>query len=891
MRSCDFARRASVSGERRRDSRWNAFVLADILDHLITRETARAWDTQMNRNNDWLLQIGQDMWRRACAVAIAPILAVSVLFNAARAQDETPKGTDARASTSPLAGYIPREDLILYLEYKGLDAQEAVWQKTAAYRLLSETKLGALLEDMAIQAIEVYQETVSTKIRVKGVDAVDVLKRVARHGFAFAVSGKPPERSRFVVVLPRADQPEIKAVLVALSEGLRGEVEEKALPGVLEKAGRTLHRFGANQVWWLEKGTLILTDRTKADEILDVIEGRQPSATLHPQRAELFKAQEGFEPLAVGFLDAKVLAPLSSELTQLGLGGLKRVELQWGFDQEALLGILRIVAPSPRAGALALLDQPSFGIGSLPRIPAKVSGLTVVSIDLAKSYDLVDSLIKVIGPAGTTGLKNPVIMEQQGLDLRKDLLANLGPKLAFYTQSDISLESNNAAELAASRAAGSTISVEVRDRDKVGRAIDPLIRAFGPFMRQRFRFGARDRQWLIVASLSFHRTAGPPHPQYAIDWPANSLVPPYSTLLRPTLTVGENEVVLAASNEAAQRALAGGKSWQPAEAFVPCVRRLPAQMIYMRLADPRSATPVLVASLPVLIRQFNAEIMLRENRAGKNGRDVYLRLDPEIIPKVEDVNGRLFPSSTTVTVDGEGAILCHREAFPTISSPAAVAAVIAYSLPAIRAGVDAARRAQCVNNLKQIALAMHNYVSANNKFPRAASWSESGKPLLSWRVAILPYLGYQELYNKFNLDEPWDSVRNKALIKEMPPVYLCPDRVKAESFTTCYQVIVGKNAIFEKDQDVGVVDVTDGTSNTLLVVEAKDGVSWTKPDDLTFDPAAAPSLCGAASAHPGGFNAAMGDGSVRFIRETIDPKKFRFMITRNQGEILAVDDF
>ena len=124
----------------------------------------------------------------------------------------------------------------------------------------------------------------------------------------------------------------------------------------------------------------------------------------------------------------------------------------------------------------------------------------------------------------------------------------------------------------------------------------------------------------------------------------------------------------------------------------------------------------------------------------------------------------------------------------------------------------------------------------------------------------------------------------------MPPIYACPNRVKPEPFTTTYQVLVGKNAMFEKDQDIGVVDVTDGTSNTFLVVEARNAVPWTKPDDLTFDPGAAASLCGAGSSHPGGFNAAMGDGSVRFIRDTIDVKKFRSMITRNLGEVVTADD-
>ncbi len=845
----------------------------------------------MSRSTVWFVLFGENLRWRACAVALGSILAVSIPFEAARAQDEKPKGPATRPSIPSVATYVPRRDLLLYLEFKGLDSQAEVWQKTAAYRLLSETKLGALLEDMAIQAIDVYQEVIPTKIRIKGVDAVDVLKRIARRGFAVAVSGKPPDRSRYIVVLPKADQPEFKIVFQALAESLRGEVEERAGPVSVEKAGRTLHRFGADHVWWVEQGTLILTDRTKADEILDVIEGRLTSAVDHPQRTELFKSQEGFEPLAAAFLDARVLEPLSSELTALGLGGLKRIELRWGFDQAALLGVLRIVAPAPRTGVLALLDQPSFGIGSLPHIPPNVSGLTVMSLDFAKSYDLINSLIKLNRPQATIGLKNPVIMEQQGLNLRKDLLANLGTKLAFYSQSDIHGGSKNAAELAVSRAAGSTFSIELRDRDRVARAIDPLMRSFGPFMRQRFRFGARDRQWLIAASLNFHRTAGSPHPQYEIDWPPNSLTPPYSLLLRPTVAVGENELVFAASREAARGALAWSKAWEPAEAFGPIMRRLPAEMIYMRLADPRPATSVLVASLPVLIRQGNAEIMLGERRAGKAPKDVYLRLDPEMVPGVKEVNSRLFPSSTTVTVNSEGAVLSHREAIPTMSSPAATVVAIAYLLPTIRASLDAARRAQCVNNLKQIALAMHNCVSANNRFPRAASVNANGKLLLSWRVAILPYLGHQELYNKFNLDEPWDSSHNKPLIREMPAVYLCPDRVKPESFTTTYQVIVGNGAIFEKDQDVGVVDVTDGTSNTVMVVEAKNAVPWTKPEDLTFDPAAAPSLCGAGSSHPGGFNATMGDGSVRFIRDTIDLKKFRSMITRNQGEVVTSDDF
>ena len=98
---------------------------------------------------------------------------------------------------------------------------------------------------------------------------------------------------------------------------------------------------------------------------------------------------------------------------------------------------------------------------------------------------------------------------------------------------------------------------------------------------------------------------------------------------------------------------------------------------------------------------------------------------------------------------------------------------------------------------------------------------------------------------------------------------------------------MGNGALFEKDKDIGVADVTDGTSNTIMVVEAREAVPWTKPDDLVFDPAAAPSLHGAGSPHPGGFNASMADGSVRFLKYTIDLKVFRALITRAAGEVVG----
>lgn len=204
-------------------------------------------------------------------------------------------------------------------------------------------------------------------------------------------------------------------------------------------------------------------------------------------------------------------------------------------------------------------------------------------------------------------------------------------------------------------------------------------------------------------------------------------------------------------------------------------------------------------------------------------------------------------------------------------------------LPAVQSAREAARRAQCVNNLKQIGLAMHNFHSANDRFVPAAIKDKNGKPLLSWRVAILPYIEHQALYAKFHLDEPWDSPNNKALLNEMPPAYRCPSAVATDPTLTNYQVYVGPGSMFENPDGVGLSSVTDGTMNTILVVETKTGVPWTKPEDIDYTPLAPVVM--PSSSHPGGANALFVDGSVRFLKiVTLSEQSLRALITRNGNE-------
>jgi len=197
-------------------------------------------------------------------------------------------------------------------------------------------------------------------------------------------------------------------------------------------------------------------------------------------------------------------------------------------------------------------------------------------------------------------------------------------------------------------------------------------------------------------------------------------------------------------------------------------------------------------------------------------------------------------------------------------------------------------RVQNINNLKMIALAMHNFAARTDdtRFaPQAIR--KDGKPLLSWRVAILPYLDQQALYDKFHLDEPWNSPRNKTLLNQMPEIYTPVVRTDEPRGSTYYQVFTGAGALFEDELGPRILDVKDGTSNTFMVVEAGSPVPWTKPEDISYDKEKPLPKLGRQ--FDDGFYAALADGSVRFVGNANDPEIVRRFVTRSGGEIIGAD--
>lgn len=198
-----------------------------------------------------------------------------------------------------------------------------------------------------------------------------------------------------------------------------------------------------------------------------------------------------------------------------------------------------------------------------------------------------------------------------------------------------------------------------------------------------------------------------------------------------------------------------------------------------------------------------------------------------------------------------------------------------------------AERMQSKKNLAQLALAMLSYHDKHKALPIAALMgpnAKDGKPLLSWRVAILPYMGHEDLYKEFKLDEPWDSQHNKKLIGRMPRAFEMP-AAKAGTGMTHYRVFTGTGTPFEampgRQHGVRLAEILDGTAKTLLVVEAADPVIWTRPDDLVYDPKQPLPRLG-ISGSP--IQAAFCDAKVHALPADAPEKALRAIITRSGEE-------
>ena len=352
---------------------------------------------------------------------------------------------------TPLPRFVARDNLIFYVDFDGLDAHSEAWQKTAAYKMLNQTPLGTMLEELAARLLDKFLEIMPNH-KFSGAEAVTLVKHMARKGWVLALNSNQKGANPFVgtFVLRGTTAPkdkEIKSISSRLIGTMMGPDPKLKIE---HRAGRVLvvvQRGTAPQagwVWWAEKDDLVIgfMQPSDSDAIMGVLDGKTPAAAEHANLKALASPEGSFVPLMTAIIDFTAVPAATATTPRPAMfaffdklktaSGASRLDYRWGFDDDALMSVTRLTAPAPRNPALAMFDQPPLDTKELIPMPEGVESFVTVSLSPAKVFESINQ----IGAAGELKEKLDELVEkvrsQTRIDFDKDFLANIGPKMAIY---------------------------------------------------------------------------------------------------------------------------------------------------------------------------------------------------------------------------------------------------------------------------------------------------------------------------------------------------------------------------------------------------------------------------------------------------------------------------
>jgi hypothetical protein len=604
-------------------------------------------------------------WLGVLLSGLATVAVPSALCQTPPAAPPGQAGPSAPADTDALARYVPQDKLIFYLEFQGLDAHANAWGQTAASRILTETKTGAMLDEVLTQLHA--QLTAGQGNPTTSGEELAMLKHLLRSGMVFAVRGDQRSGAG-VIVFRDAFRDDVKPMFAMLIGKLKApdstpQVSDK--PGGRRIVSMTMAGPGGQSLpvaWWVEaRRDLVITfPPPHADEVIAALDGGAANASGHARRARLARAEGGFQPIGFGFLELSAAPPLPPEVAKLGLDGVRAIEMQWGAEGKALRSVVEVEAPRPRKGVLALLEQPTFDARAIPALPEETDGFGVVSIDpdatLTKLADVLGQLGQADASAKVADLEKSFHAATK-LDLRKDVLEHLGPKVAFYTvpnkKGGLGAALNAFNPLAGLQVPRFVALVEVKDEKAMNKSLTQLMKwantqlaelfpappetnaspggAGGPSsgvpggrggypgaggQAGRGGSGGGTAATKKAAAMEFRMTATSPityqltvPPQFAMIFQA-----------KPTIALGPKHLVIAAGPDLASQALKQveeAESWTPSGDFADAVAGLPADLVMLMVSDPRDTEPQAIANLPTTLQ--NALAALPAAMAGAPG--------------------------------------------------------------------------------------------------------------------------------------------------------------------------------------------------------------------------------------------------------------------------------
>ncbi len=803
-------------------------------------------------------------WFRGCLLALASLFAVTSV-SPVMAQSSPGKLALERLAT---------EDALVFLAWNGWQTPDPK-STNRVDKLVSEPSLREFVEQLGDEVMKLVQKAAAGQpdgqLLVETMPVL--LKSLATKPGAFIwskldVTLPQPIPEMSIVIDTGSDAAKIQEAITKLKElgpKQAGAFVEETIDGVKftrPQDDQVVVRFGFKGSFFV----VTLGEATTKATLARLAPSAKPASWLAQVSKELSVPRPALllHINAAGIL--KTLEPLITDpqagtvIEALGLRQLKHISVVSGLDADAGVTKVALVTDGAPQGLFALTPDKPLTIESLKRIPANASNASVIRFDLAHVMEQVLVFADKVQPGsreqGEAALTQ--FEQQAGFSLKTDLFGALGDEWSYYT---------SGSEAGAMMVPGIVITASVRNHEKLSKTLNIGTTVLQAVLVQ---FGPQ-------APVTLHEFTSRGENGHRIT--INNLPIPVA----PTWVLTKDQLIIGITPQLVTSHLSAtksGKSLADQESIQAAFKRTP-KPASVSFADPKPG----LQTIYTLVNTFSPMMLGQLAQQG-----IEFNLPP--LPPMSDLEQHLAPSVTMTTRTPNGWFMESHYVVSTgnmgAAAPAVIGVGVALLLPAVQQAREAARRSQGKNNLKQIGLAMHNYHDVHKAFPASGSVDTKNKKLLSWRVHVLPYIDGDALYKQFHLDEPWDSEHNKQFIKQMPGVFASPNHENlAKEGKTVYLLPTGEGAAFEGNEGRGIREFTDGTSNTIMAVEAHSdaAVIWTKPDDLSLD--FKNLLKGLAGARTGGFHALFADGSVRFISENINQDILKALFTRGGGEAIG----
>ncbi|MBN1394717.1 MAG: DUF1559 domain-containing protein [Pirellulales bacterium] len=552
----------------------------------------------------------------------------------------------------------------------------------------------------------------------------------------------------------------------------------------------------------------------------------------------------------------------------LGFGNVEALETVAGLDEKGFVAKSLWRIDGEPQGVFRLANAAPLTPDDLALVPADATCAAALKLDPAGFFDLIRQTVERIDPNAKAVMDAQIAQTEMmlGLKLRQDVLEPLGDTWCLF---------DSPGEGGA--ISGLTLVSRLKDPRRAVAAHEKLIQISMAMLN------ARRPQEEDVEIADFFSAGGTTR-LYATEFKGRKIYIFDGGMFGPPCTPAwcftDKELVASLNPQGVKGYLSRGGDFKSL-AQVPEVAEL--------FADGAGPLRFAYCNTQRMFDVFYPIALIYGKYAMSALRMSGVELDVSIFPSAQAIRPHIRPSVVSSRRIPLGIEIVERRTMPGPSVSTALPAAVAALLPAVQSARQAARMTHSKNNVKQIGLAMLNYAAANRAFPPAYTVDKDGKPLLSWRVLILPYLESNNLITEFHLDEPWDSEHNKKLIEKMPECYKSPTSKVADQGKTNYLTVRGERTIFPGKDPTGFAQIRDGTSNTIMTVEVSDdkAVIWTKPDDFEYDEK--DPIKGLIGLWPDGFHAGLADGSVFFIRSSIDRKVLRLLFIRDDGEFIPDD--